>query len=168
MLGTPSDGTPFDLSVFVDQSAVDLHAGFTPNLAAFTPSDVLFSLGGTLYTPTNPLISFTDDVFGQDGLQFRGNFTISGVTQELLSVVQITGASFDLQDGTEADPPPLFMTTNPVQFSGSGVVGHNTFTVPANAPVSSMIVAIPEVSGMSLSVMVCVGVYLRRRKRSTH
>ena len=119
-----TDGTPFHLAINVDNQSADLHAGFTPNLAAFVPAHVSMTIGGTVTTPTNGVISFSDDVFGLDGIQFKGDVLYQGITQEFLAVARITGSSFALDDGTAADAPPQFATKNPLQFSGSGVVGH--------------------------------------------
>ena len=144
---TTTDGTPFTVAIIVDENASDSQAGFATNLASFSPTSVTFTIGGVEVTPTNSVISFLDGVGGgNDQIQFQGNVTLSGITQRISAVATIPGTSYELFDDTSADLPPLFATSNPIVFQGSGVVGHNTFTIPADAPVTSTAQAAPPVA----------------------
>jgi len=136
---TASDGTPYTMHVFLDQTAHDLDT-LNPRRALFIPTAVALTIGGNRATfvrgcgSLGGALSFNDDMFELfDHIGFIADVSLFGTTLLFLSDIRIPISSFTISV-SGIDPPPVFATTFPVQFGGAN--SNAVLTLPANAPVS--------------------------------
>lgn len=164
---TQSDGAPFILQVHVDELAVDQDGTLNPNVAKFSPSSVLLTIGGLSTSVSNSELTLINDQFSGafDGLAFDADVTLSGITQRLLISVRVSASTFVLANPAAPDLPPVFAATLPVQFGSSGTSANDTFSYPANGPVSGVLqtAAVPEPSSWMLLGIGATVLLARRR-----
>ncbi|QDV83430.1 Calx-beta domain-containing protein [Planctomycetes bacterium TBK1r] len=133
------DGTPYTFEVVIDKRATDLRtgAGTGSNLASYVPLSTTMIIGGVEANVANETFNLADDFSGNDSFSISADVTLAGTTQRISSSIVLPGSSFDLADDPSADVPPVFLPSHPISFTANGFVGNDTFTYPADAPVTS-------------------------------
>ncbi len=137
--GTPTDGTPFLLEIFVDEAAIDDNGTQTPDVAEFSAQASLI-IGDSFALADSPVLYFEDDAFEGlfDSIFFDADAELSGTTLYFPANVRLPAETFDLASPAAPDPPPTFAETAPIQFGAAGTPDIVTF--PEDAPVTAVIV----------------------------
>lgn len=148
---TVTDGNPFTLSVSIAFDAFDGDANSgrvntIPNAARFIDPEFTLTIGGVEATVSGAAeIRFQDEPFGPaDDITFVATVLFGGVDALFVSYVRLPPSTFELEDLGVVDPPPVFGSTEAIEFSSVGTFAAQTTVLPGSVVTGALAPAVPE------------------------